>query len=567
MLGRLLAGLLPRSGRSAASCFRRATAARESGNSAQAILWYRRALALEPDNAEAQNDLGVVLCALKDFAGARLAFTEAVTLREQFVEAQVNLGQLLQSEYRDYQQAATHYQSALAADCGQSQARNNLALALYERGLVEAAIDCLRDALQRAPGDSQAHEYMLFVSNALPQRDLAQWYAEHRRWGERHADVLPRYVHAAAGRARRLRIGYVSADLREHATASFVHPILRQHNADAFEIFCYSNSEEVDATTQDMQRRAQHWRSISGMDDAQAAGLIRGDAIDILIDLSGHTRGNRLGVFARKPAPVQIGYLGYLNTTGMAAMDYRITDAIADPPGASEALHCETLLRLPQTLWCYQPPQDAPPLAPPPLLRNGHVTFGSFNHVAKLNETVLGLWSKLMRRLPSSRLHVMAVPDEETAARIRASLRRHGIDSARVHTLPRLARGQYWQALAQVDIALDPFPYTGGATTCDSLWMGLPVVTLAGSFGFARSAATALHNAGLGELVAVDERQYLDIALRLASNALALAELRGGMRFRLSHSPLLDAPRFVQALEQLYRDVWRTAVRKQQTSC
>jgi predicted O-linked N-acetylglucosamine transferase (SPINDLY family) len=408
---------------------------------------------------------------------------------------------------------------------------------------------------------------MLFISNALPRRDLAQWYGEHRSWGQRYADVLPRYVHATAGPARRLRIGYVSADLREHATASFVHPILAHHNAEAFEIFCYSNSEEVDATTQNIQRQAQRWRAINGIDDAQAARLIHGDAIDILVDLSGHTRGNRLGVFARKPAPVQIGYLGYLNTSGMAAMDYRITDAIADPPGVSEGLHCETLLRLPQTLWCYQPPQDAPPVAPPPLLRNGHVTFGSFNHVAKLNESVLSLWSELMLRLPSSRLQLMAVPDEEAAARIHAAMRRHGIDAARVRTLPRLARGQYWNALGEVDIALDPFPYTGGATTCDSLWMGLPVVTLAGSFGFARSAATVLHNAGLGELVAVDERQYIDIALRRASDAPALADMRSGMRARLLHSPLLDAPRFVQALEQLYRDVWRKAVQPQQASC
>ena len=566
MLGRLLAGLLPRSESSAASCYRRATAARERGDTADAIHWYRRALALEPENAEAQNDLGIVLCAVRDFAGARLAFAAALALRAQFVEAQVNLGQLLQSEFRDYRGAAAHYAAALALNCAQSQARNNLALTLYERGLVEPAIECLRDALQRDPGDSQALDFMLFISNALPRRDLAQWYAEHRRWGQRFADSLPRYAHAAAGRARRLRIGYVSADLREHASASFFQPILAHHDAEAFEIFCYSNAEEADVTTQNMQRQAQRWRAINGIDDAQAARLIHSDAIDILVDLSGHTRGNRLGVFARRPAPVQIGYLGYLNTSGMAAMDYRITDAIADPPGASEMWHSEALLRLPQTLWCYQPPQDAPPLAPPPLLRNGHVTFGSFNHVAKLNEGVLRLWSELMLRLPSSRLQVMATPDEEAGARIRATLRGYGIDAARVRTLPRMARAQYWQALGEVDVALDPFPYTGGATTCDSLWMGLPVVTLAGSFGFARSAATVLQNAGLGEFIAVDERQYVDLALRLAGDAPALAEMRSGMRERLLRSPLLDAPRFVRSLEQLYRDVWRKAV-EQQAPC
>lgn len=557
MLGRMLAGLLPLPGKSAASCYRRATAARERGDWAQAIDWYRRALAARPDHADAHNDLGIALCALKDFAGARAAFTQALALRGEFVPAQVNLGQLLQSEFRDYRQAAVHYRAALAADPGQGQARNNLALALYERGLVEEAIACLREALQRAPDDALAHQFMLFMSNALPQRVLEQWYAEHRLWGRRHADELPRYAHAPAGASRRLRIGYVSADLREHATAGFIRPILACHDRETLDVFCYSNSDEADALTQDMQQQAHCWRAIAGVDDARAAQLIHADAIDILVDLSGHTRGNRLGVFARKPAPVQIGYLGYLNTSGMAAMDYRITDASADPPGASDRLHSETLLRMPQTLWCYQPPEDAPPVASPPVQRNGYITFGSFNHIAKLNERVLNLWAELMRRLPASRLRVMALPDDEAAARFRAAMEKQGVDAARIRTLPRLARGQYWQMFGEVDIALDPFPYTGGATTCDSLWMGLPVVTLAGSFGFGRSGTTVLVNAGLAELVAADERQYLDVAVRLASAVPALVELRRGMRERLGRSPLLDAEGFTRDLETLYCDAWR----------
>jgi protein O-GlcNAc transferase len=567
MLARLLTGLLPLPGKSAASCYRRATAARERGEWVQAVDWYRRALAARPDHADACNDLGVALCALKDFAGARAAFMQALVLRGEFVPALVNLGQLLQSEFRGYRQAAAHYRAALAAEPGQSQARNNLALTLYELGLAEEAVACLREALARAPDDALAHQFMLFMSNALPQRDLDEWYAEHRLWGLRHADELPRYAHAPAGAARRLRIGYVSADLREHATAGFIRPILACHDPETFEVFCYSNSDETDALTQEMQQQAHCWRAIAGVDDVRAAQLIHADAIDILVDLSGHTRGNRLGVFARKPAPVQIAYLGYLNTSGMAAMDYRITDASADPPGASDRLHSETLLRMPQTLWCYQPPADAPPIAPPPVERNGYITFGSFNHIAKLNEQVLNLWAELMCRLPASRLQLMALPDDEAAARIRAAMEQHGVDAARIRTLPRLARGQYWQMFGEVDIALDPFPYTGGATTCDSLWMGLPVVTLAGSFGFARSATSVLVNAGLAELVAANERHYLDIAARLAGAEPVLAELRRGMRERLARSPLLDAPRFVEALEQLYREAWRRAVGETQASC
>jgi len=557
MLARMLASLLPARAESADACYRRATTARERGDWAAAVDWYRRTLAAKPDHAEAHNDSGVALCALRDFDGARAAYARALELRGDFVEARVNLGQLLLAEYRDYREAAAQFRAALALDPALGLARNSLAVALYERGLPAEAIACLREALQRAPQDAQAQQFMLFMSNALPQRDAPAWFAEHRSWGQRHADPLPRFAHAPDGAARRLRVGYVSADLREHATAGFIRPILAGHDRDRFDVSCYSSAEESDAQTQALQGHAQRWRSIAGLDDAQAAQQIRDDAIDILIDLSGHTRGGRPGVFARKPAPLQISYLGYLNTSGIAAMDYRITDAIADPPGASERLHTETLLRLPQTLWCWQPPEGAPGVGALPAQRKGHLTFGSFNHIAKLNDAVLALWAELLRRLPGARLQVMAMPDEDSAARIRRALERGGVDPARVRTLPRLAREHYWRQYGEVDIALDPFPYTGGATSCESLWMGVPVVTLAGDFGFARSGATILANAGLGELVAADAAQYLDIAARLARDLPALAALRAGMRARLATAPLFDAGRFVAALEQCYREVWR----------
>jgi predicted O-linked N-acetylglucosamine transferase (SPINDLY family) len=555
----MLAGLLPARAESADACYRRATAARERGDWAAAVDGYRRTLAARPDHAEAHNDCGVALCALRDFDGARAAYARALELRGDFVEARVNLGQLLQAEYHDYREAAAQFRAALALDPALGLARNSLAVALYERGLPAEAIACLREALQRAPQDAQAHQYMLFMSNALAQRDADDWFAEHRSWGQRHADPLPRFAHAPAGAARRLRIGYVSADLREHATAGFIRPILAGHDRDKFDISCYSSAEASDAQTQAMQRHGHRWCSIAGLDDAQAAQRIRDDAIDILVDLSGHTRGGRPGVFARKPAPLQIAYLGYLNTSGIAAMDYRITDAIADPPGASERLHTETLLRLPQTLWCWQPPEDAPEPAALPAQRRGYLTFGSFNHIAKLNDAVLALWAELLRRLPDAQLQLMAMPDGDSAARIRRALQQHGIAAARVRTLPRLAREQYWQQFGEIDIALDPFPYTGGATSCESLWMGVPVVTLAGDFGFARSGATILANAGLADLVAADAAQYLHIAERLARDLPALAALRAGMRTRLARSPLLDAGRFVAALEQCYRGAWRGA--------
>jgi protein O-GlcNAc transferase len=555
MLGRMLAGLLSLRVNSAPRCYRRATAARERGDWTGAVNWYRRALALRPGHAEAQNDLGVALCALHEYSAAREAFTQALAARGDLVPAHVNLGQLLQSQFRDYRNAIEHYRAALAIDPGQQQAIIGVGQSLYERGEVVEAIACLREAPQGSSAEALAHQFMLFMSNALPERDAQLWYAEHCLWGQRYADVLPRYSYAPAPVRARIRIGYVSADLREHATANFIRPILACHKAEEFEVFCYANSAEADALTGEMQRLAHCWRAIDGLDDAAAAQLIRTDKIDILIDVSGHTSGNRLLLFARKPAPLQVSFLGYLNTTGMKAIDYRICDSYADPPGLSDGVHTEKLLRLPRTQWCYRPPQDAPPVSELPALRRGHVTFASFNHIAKLNPRVLELWAELLRQVPGSRLLIMAVPDEAVAARIRRGLA--GIEPDRVSTLGRLGRAGYWQQFAAVDIALDPFPYAGGATTCDTLWMGVPVVTLAGDYGFSRSGVTILANAGLSHLIAQTAAEYVGVARGLAGDLEGLARLRGGMRERLRSSPLTDAPAYVHDLESAYRNIWR----------
>src|SRR5476649_1429654 len=264
MLGRMLVEFLRLRGKSVVDFYVHATAARERGEWKQAIDWYRRALAAHPAHAEARNDLGIALCAVKDYAGARAAFAQALAVREDLVPAHINLGQLLQSEFREYRQAAAHFRAALALDPGQGQARSNLGLTLYECGLADEAVDCLRDAVERAPEDATAHEYLLFMSNALPERDLEHWFAEHRLWGRRHADGLPRFTHAPRQAGGRLRIGYVSADFREHATASYVRVILAGHDRDCFEVFCYSNSSEADAMTADMQRHNYRWRSIAG---------------------------------------------------------------------------------------------------------------------------------------------------------------------------------------------------------------------------------------------------------------------------------------------------------------
>jgi predicted O-linked N-acetylglucosamine transferase (SPINDLY family) len=394
---------------------------------------------------------------------------------------------------------------------------------------------------------------LLFTLNSVPGLDPRQVRDEHAAWGRMHARAQHAHVRPAAGEV--IRLGYVSADFCTHALASFVEPVLRRHDRSQFRVFCYNNGRNRDAVTERLQASADVWREIQAWPDDAAAQAIRADRIDILIDVSGHTSGNRLQLFARKPAPVQLSYLGYLNTTGMAAIDYRVTDACADPAGLSDQAHTERLLRLPQTLWCYEPPADAPPVCAPPALQRGYVTFASFNHIAKLNQRVLELWASVLREVPGSRLLVLAVPDDAAAARIRGALA--GIDPGRVSTLARLGRADYWRQFAGVDIALDPFPYSGGATTCDTLWMGVPVVTLAGDYGFSRSGVSILANTGMHQLIAGTADEYRKLALGLAGDLESLRRLRLSLRQRMLASPLLDAPAYVRALEAGYQQIWR----------
>ena len=498
-----------------------------------------------------------VLFDAHDLAGARLRCEQVLEREPEQADALHLLG-LTAHRLRDLNSATEYFERSIRARPGDAVFLNNLGSVLVDCGRTEEAAAVFRHALALAPGARAARANLLYVLTLLPGARPDEIYAEHLAWANIHADPLlaQAQVHRnSPDPERRLRIGYVSADFRQHALSHFVEPVLARHEREAFEVFCYYSGTAVDEVTRRLMRHAQHWNSIAGVDDARSAQLIRADRIDILIDVSGHTRGNRLLLFARKPAPLQVSYLGYLNTTGMKAIDYRISDSYADPPGVSDGVHTEKLLRLPRTLWCYLPPQDAPQVSELPALRRGHVTFASFNDIKKLNPRVLELWAALLRQVPKSRLLVMGVPDEGEAARIRRGLA--GIEPDRVSTLGRLERDRYWQQFAAVDIALDPFPYAGGTTTCDTLWMGVPVVTLAGDYGFSRSGVSILANAGLSHLIAQTAAEYLSLARGLAGDHEGLARLRAGLRERLRSSPLTDASAYVRDLESAYRNIWR----------
>ncbi len=448
---------------------------------------------------------------------------------------------------------------ALVLEPGYGPALHSQALTLQSCWRIDEALAVYRQLAQLQPDASQAFAGYLFLLILLGA-DALEVRAEHCRWAEINAEPLRAHAapHAnAPDPLRRLRIGYVSADFREHAASSFVEPILAGHDRAAFEIYCYSSTPQLDAASARLQGLAARWRDLRWQSDAAVAKLVREDAIDILVDLSGHTNGNRLGVFARKPAPVQITYLGYPATTGMRAMDYRLSDALLDPAGAADGYYVERLLRLPHSLWCYRPSPDMPEPGPAPAQRAGAVSFGSLNSMLKLTPQLVALWSRLLLSLPQSRLILATIGPGEARERIAAEFARHGVPAAALSFRAPLPREQFWGLYREIDIALDSYPCNGGATTCEAMWSGVPLVSLAGDLFQSRAGLSLLSAVGLPELVAHSEAEFIETARALALDSERLARLRRGMRERMRASALMDEPGFVRALEALYRSAWR----------
>lgn len=438
------------------------------------------------------------------------------------------------------------------------QVRGN---ALEELDRLDEALDCLRHEIELKPGDINVHSNLLFLSSRadlLPPQELA---AEYRRWGEMYADPLTAAAEAHANAPdpeRPLRLAYVSADFRRHAMAYFVEPFLARHDRRAWRVYCYSNNPRPDEVSLRLRGLADEWRDIAGVSDADAARLIRADGIDILIDLAGHTGGNRLLLFARKPAPVQMTWLGYWGGTGMAAMDYRISDHYADPVGEADNQYREQLLRLPHSKWCYMPPVEMPACNSLPALSRGYVSFGAFSSFPRISNETMRAWAQLMRRLPRARLRIVGVPGGESLDRILEIFDAADVYADRLDLVERLPYEAYLQQYLQIDIALDPFPMNGGTTICEAAWMGVPVVGRSGRSAISRSSVSLLTNAGLARLVAGSWDEYVDIAIGLAADLPALAQLRATLRERLRASPLLDAEGFTRDLEALYRGAWRS---------
>jgi predicted O-linked N-acetylglucosamine transferase (SPINDLY family) len=392
----------------------------------------------------------------------------------------------------------------------------------------------------------------------------ADIFASHEHVGQQFERPIARFAQRAGeneNSARPLRIGYVSPDFRQHSVAHFIEPVLAAHDKKKFEVFCYYNDTVSDDTTLRIQSLVPHWRVLAELSDHDAARKVQEDKIDILVDLAGHTNRNSLMMFARKPAPLQATWLGYPNTTGFSCMDYRITDALCDPVGMTDALHTEKLIRLPDCFSCFTPPAQSPTVGALAALHGDGIMFGSFNYFIKMNEQVIETWARILARVANSRLTLKyrSLNSESVQTVVRTAFAKHGVTRERLVLLGNDASQlDHLARYNSIDIALDPFPYNGTTTTCDALWMGVPVIALAGRTHVARVGVSQLTNIGLSEFIAADVDSYVDIAVALANDLPRLTQLRGSLRERMKISPLMDAPRFTRNLERAFHEMWLT---------
>jgi predicted O-linked N-acetylglucosamine transferase (SPINDLY family) len=535
----------------------------DQGRWDEAIACFRRVLELRPDYAEAHSNLGNALKQKEKIDEAIACYRRALELKPDLVNAHNNLGNALRDQGK-LEEAVACYRRTLELKPDYAEAHHNLGLALKDQGKLDEAIACWRRVLELKPDNAAAHSSLVHTQVFRPGCDDRTLYEEHRRWNRQHAEPLGKFIRPHLNDPspdRRLRIGYVSPDLCDHPVGRFLLPLLESHDHGSFEIFCYASLCAPDTVTDRCRAQTDAWRDVLGLSDEQVAHAIRQDRIDILVDLSMHTARNRLLVFARKPAPVQVAYLAYCGTTGLGTMDYRLTDPYLDPPGRDERFYREQSIRLPETYWCYRPPIETPPPNVLPALEAGHVSFGSLNNFCKATPPALAAWSRLLQTVPGSRLLLHAHAGSHRD-RVRSFLVEQGISAQRLAFIDFLPIADYFGVYRRIDVALDPFPYGGGTTTCDALWMGVPVVSLAGQTAVGRGGVSILSNVGLPELVAQTPEQYVRIAAELAQDLPRLSGLRATLRDRMRQCPLMDALRFARHVEAAYRDMWQRWCRR-----
>ncbi len=557
---------------------------------------YREAIRLQPNLATAYNNLSLVLRSLGRFTEAETICRETIRINPDLTEARINLCILL-SDLGRFNEAEASGREAICHEPKFAEAHNALATALKDLGrLTDAESSCreaiklkptlaeaynnravilkdlgripeaeasYREAIRLNPNDSKAYSSLLLTTlyTEKCQDDLWKLYKGFAsRFEEKYKSSWPKHDNAI-DQNRKLKIGYVSGDFRKHALAFFIKPIFDLHHKNDFEVYAYSNHFLVDSITRELQTAVDHWRQCAHLTDQQLFDLIMQDHIDLLIDLSGHTAHNRLTVFARKPAPIQMTWLGYPGTTGLSSIDYRITHESLDPTGLSEEFHSEKLIRLPDSAIPFEPLGSTPKVNELPALKSQVFTFACLNNHAKITKSTIELWVKLLKRVPHSRFILGNANDTEIQNVFIKELEKNDISSKRLVMKPRLSIDEYWALYNEIDLQLDPFPFNGGTTSLQSLWMGVPVITLAGNATHSRVGVATLRRAGLNSFIADTKEQYISKAEYWTKNIYALNGIRQSLREKLLASSS-TAEALIANVEAIYRSVWSDYCRK-----
>ena len=521
---------------------------------------YREVLRLDPRNVLAHCSIGNLLLQIDRTDEAAAHYQKALQLNRFHADVHIGLGNIFFS-YECDSEALACYQEALRLNPELSVVHNNLGNVYTRQGNLDKALSSYSEALRIAPGNLKTYSDYIYAMAYHEDYDAASVFAEHVHWGEkqeRNVSTIPSHTNTPDPN-KRLRVGYVSGDFRNHPVGIFIEPVFSHHDQTHFEIYCYSNNARTDDLTERLRQHVDHWSTVVHQTDDNLAQQIRDDGIDILIDLAGHTAKNRLSMFAIKPAPIQITWMSYIASTGLKAIDYIIGNHFVIP-AEDERFYTEQVVRLPHHFLCFTPPRAPISVSPLPALSCGQITFGCFNNTAKITPSVVATWSRLLLNLPNARLFLKSAGfgTDEIRQQYQQLFAHHGIQGERLYFAGPSPREEYLAAYNEVDIGLDPFPYNGGTTTVEALWMGIPIITLRGDRFAGRMGQSIMMNIGLGEFVAENIDQYIEKTIALASDLPRLAALRAGLRQRLLNSPLCDGQGFTLDLETAYRRMWHS---------
>jgi len=533
-------------------------AIKDLGKLDEAMVSYRKALAIKPDYAEAQNNLGAAFEEQRKLNDAAVCYRKALAINPDFAEAHVNLGNVFK-DLGKLDEAMACYRKALANKPAYAEVQINLGNVFRDLGELDQAMACYRKALAIDPDCAEAHSNLAFAAQYDVDVSLEKLNDLHAEWDRRYAiplNIALQDYDNDPNPDRTMRVGFVSSNFGRHPVGYFIVNLLEHRRVGTIETVCYSDRDPDDLTER-LMALSDEWTDVRGISDEALCRRIRSDRIDILVDLSGHTAGNRLLVIARRPAPLQVKWVGYAGSVGLSAIDYLIADSWHVPEG-TEGHYLEKVIRLPDGYVSYEPPDYAAEVGPLPYERNGFITFGSFNNPAKINDDVLIAWAEILMAVPNARLILKYgnMDAEGNRRRILEKFSAHGIDSARVILEGRSPHPELLARYNDVDISLDTFPYTGGLTTCEALWMGVPTITKPGETFASRHSLSHLTNAGVAELVAHDLPDYRSRAVELASDISRLTDLRIGLRERTALSPLCDGEKFAADFTFAMRRIW-----------